>query len=119
MEELKLEVPAPAPAQDPASLTTLEAWQPLWAQFRSLPYQAVTAKLANVLPAGGDWLPEDTVWFNTRTEQKQFVSLIKSIEAGGEPVVELVLVDTTHPSEDKYIDQELVQVTRNDTVNSI
>ena len=86
--------------------------QPLWAQFRSLPYQAVTAKLANVAPAGGDWLPEDTVWFNTRTEQKQFVSLIKSIEAGGEPVVELVLVDTTHPSEDKYIDQELVQVTR-------
>ena len=93
--------------------------QPLWAQFRSLPYQAVTAKLANVAPVGGDWLPEDTVWFNTRTEQKQFVSLIKSIEAGGEPVVELVLVDTTHPSEDKYIDQELVQVTRNDTVNSI
>merc|ERR1719474_46820 len=83
--------------------------QPLWSQFRNLPYQAIPAKLANVVPVKGDWLPEDTVWFNARVSEKQFVSLIKSIGGDVEPVVELVLVDTTHPSEDKYIDQELIQ----------
>jgi len=83
--------------------------QPLWSQFRNLPYQAINAKLANVVPVKGDWLPEDTVWFNSRVSEKQFVSLIKSIGGDGEPMVELVLVDTTHPSEDKYIDQELIQ----------
>ena len=86
--------------------------QPLWGQFRNLPYQAINAKLANVVPAKGDWQPEDTVWFNSRVSEKQFVSLIKSVQVvGDESVVELVLVDTTHPSEDKYVDQELVQVT--------
>ena len=85
--------------------------QPLWGQFRNLPYQAINAKLANVVPAKGDWQPEDTVWFNSRVSEKQFVSLIKSVQVvGDESVVELVLVDTTHPSEDKYVDQELVQV---------
>ena len=69
-----------------------------------------SSKLANVVPVKGDWLPEDTVWFNSRVSEKQFVSLIKSIGGDGEPMVELVLVDTTHPSEDKYIDQELIQV---------
>lgn len=84
--------------------------QPLWGQFRNLPFQAINAKLANVIPVKGDWQPEDTVWFNTRVSEKQFVSLIKSVEGDGDPLVELVLIDTTHPSEDKYIDQELVQV---------
>mgnify|MGYP007048513884 CR=1 FL=1 len=52
--------------------------------------------------------------FNTRVAEKQFVSLIKAITVhNDDPLVELVLVDTTHPSEDKYVDQELVQVIRN------
>jgi len=91
------------------TMVSLTDIQPLWAQFRNLPFQAINAKLANVVPAGADWLPEDTVWFNSRVADKQFVSLVKSVSGETEPLVELVLIDTTHPSEDKYIDQELVQ----------
>jgi len=83
--------------------------QHLWGQFRNLPYQAINAKLANIIPAQGDWKPEDTIWFNNRVSDKQFVSLIKSVTGGAEPLVELVLIDTSHPNEDKFIDQELVQ----------
>jgi len=63
-----------------------------------------------VLPAEDDWKPEDIAWFNDRVAEKQFVSMIKSVGGdASEPSVELVLIDTTHPSEDKYIDQELIQ----------
>ena len=41
--------------------------------------------------------------------------MIKAIDGNDDPLVELVLVDTTHPSEDKYIDQELLQVRNNIT----
>ena len=95
------------------TMVSLSDIQPLWGQFRNLPYQAINAKLANVVAAGSDWLPEDTVWFNNRVADKQFVSLVKAVTGEKEPRVELVLIDTTHPSEDKYIDQELVQVTSN------
>ena len=95
------------------TMVALSDIQPLWGQFRNLPFQAINAKLANVVSAGSDWLPEDTVWFNNRVADKQFVSLVKSVSGEKEPTVELVLIDTTHPSEDKYIDQELVQVRRN------
>ena len=85
--------------------------QPLWGQFRKLPLQAINAKLFNIVPANGDWKPEDTVWFSSRVVEKEFVSLIKAIQVhNDDPLVELVLVDTTHPSEDKYVDQELIQV---------
>lgn len=92
------------------TMVSLPDLQPLWGQFRNLPFQAINAKIANVVPATGDWLPEDTVWFSARVAEKQFVSMIKGIDGDDDPLVELVLVDTTHPSEDKYIDQELVQV---------
>jgi len=91
------------------TMVSVSDLQPLWGQFRNLPYQAINAKLANVLPVQGDWKPEDTVWFNNRVSDKQFVSLIKSVDGGADPVVELVLIDTSHPNEDKFIDQELVQ----------
>ena len=92
-------------------MVSLSDLQPLHREFRNLPFQAINAKIANVVPVTGDWLPEDTAWFNTRVAEKQFVSLIKAIDCPeADPLVELVLVDTTHPSEDKYIDQELVQV---------
>ena len=64
-----------------------------------------------------DWRPEDTVWFSNRVADKPFVSLIKkaglNLEAG-EPVVELelVLVDTSLPDLDRYIDQELIEAGR-------
>jgi len=35
--------------------------------------------------------------------------LVKSVDGGADPVVELVLIDTSHPNEDKFIDQELIQ----------
>merc|ERR1719471_622578 len=91
------------------TMVSLSDIQPLWGQFRNLPFQAINAKLANIVPAQSDWLPEDTVWFSSRVADKQFVSLVKSVSGEKEPLVELVLIDTTHPSEDKYIDQELVQ----------
>ena len=85
--------------------------QPLWGQFRNLPYQAISARLADVQPAQGDWKPEDTVWFNGRVADKQFVSVVKAVEGTGEePLVVLSLVDTSHPSEDRFIAQELIQV---------
>jgi len=88
--------------------------QPLWGQFRNLPYQAINARLAGIQPVNGpDWSPEDTVWFNGRVSDKQFVSLVKGIQqVGGEPMLDLVLIDTSHPSEDKFIDQELIQEER-------
>lgn len=99
------------------TMVSLSDIQPLWGQFRNLPFQAINAKLANVVSAGSDWLAEDTVWFNNRVADKQFVSLVKSVTGEKEPTVELVLIDTTHPSEDKYIDQELVQDGRANQVN--
>jgi Tudor domain len=92
--------------------------QPLWPQFRQLAYQAITARLANIRPAEGDWRPEDTVWFSNRVADKPFVSLIKkaglNLDVGPEPVVELelVLVDTSLPDLDRYIDQELIEAGR-------
>lgn len=91
------------------TMVSVSDLQPLWGQFRNLPYQAINARLANVVPAEGDWKPEDTVWFNNRVSDKQFVSIIKSVDGGTEPIVDLVLIDTSHPNEDKFIDQELVQ----------
>ena len=101
------------------TMVSLSDIQPLWGQFRNLPFQAINAKLANIVPAQSDWLPEDTVWFSSRVADKQFVSLVKSVSGEKEPLVELVLIDTTHPSEDKYIDQELVQVSTEDNPSMI
>ena len=93
------------------TMVSLADLQPLWSQFRNLPFQAINAKLFNIVPAQGEWQPQDTAWFNSRVAEKQFVSLVKALQVNnGDPLVELVLVDTTHPSEDKYVDQELVQV---------
>jgi hypothetical protein len=90
--------------------------QPLWSQFRLLPYQAITARLANIRPAEVDWRPEDTVWFSNRVADKPFVSLVKkaglSLEACPEVELELVLVDTSLPDLDRYIEQELIEAGR-------
>jgi hypothetical protein len=87
--------------------------QPLWSQFRRLPYQAITARLANIRPAEVDWRPEDTVWFSNRVADKPFVSLIKKAGLGPNEVeLELVLVDTSLPDQDRYIEQELLEAGR-------
>jgi len=94
------------------SMVSLAELQPLWGQFRNLPYQAINARLAGCEPTGGDWRPEDTIWFNTRVADKQFVSLVKGVESQPEPTLFLTLIDTSHPAEDKFVDQELVQAGR-------
>ena len=87
--------------------------QPLCKQFRQLPLQAINAKLANIQPVEGDWRPEDTVWFSNRVADREFVSVIKkvspSIGDDFECVIELLLIDTSHPLNDQYVDQELVE----------
>ena len=94
-------------------MVPLTELQSLRGQFRNLPYQAISARLADVEPLEGDWKPEDTVWFNARVSDKQFVSVVKAVVGtGGEVVVALSLVDTSHPSEDSFISQELIQVRR-------
>ena len=98
------------------SMISISDMQPLWKQFRDLPLQAINAKLANILPVEGDWRPEDTVWFSNRVADQEFVSLVKkvspSIGDDFECVVELTLIDTTHPTVDKFIDQELIEEKR-------
>ena len=95
------------------SMLNLNDMQPLWAKFRQLPLQAINAKLGNIAPANGDWMPEDTVWFSNRVADQEFVSIIKkrSPDLGDDfdMIVELSLIDTTHPTVDKFIDQELIE----------
>ena len=93
-------------------MTSTSSLRPLRAQFRDLAYQALAARLADVAPAHGpDWRPEDTVWFSNRVSDKQFVSVVAGVEeVEGEPVVALSLVDTSHPTQDTFIAQEIIQV---------
>jgi len=94
------------------TMVSLSDLQPLWGQFRNLPYQAISARLGDVAPASAsqDWEPEDTVWFNSRVSDKQFVSVVRAVlGTPSEPLIVLSLVDTSHPSEDRFIAQELIQ----------
>ena len=95
------------------SMLSLGDMQPLAKQFRELPLQAVNAKLANIKPVEVDWRPEDTVWFSNRVADQEFVSIIKkvspSIGDDFECMIELLLIDTSHPLNDQYVDQELVE----------
>ncbi len=98
------------------SMLNLCDMQPLWAKFRQLPLQAINAKLANIQPANGDWRPEDTVWFSNRVADQEYVSIIRkrSPDLGDDfdMIVELSLIDTSHPTLDKFIDQELIEEKR-------
>jgi len=98
------------------SMLNLCDMQPLWAHFRNLPLQAINAKLANIQPANGDWRPEDTVWFSNRVADQEFVSVIRkrspALGDDFEEIVELTLIDTTHPTVDKFVDQELIEEKR-------
>jgi len=92
------------------SMVSLSNLQPLCLDFRNLPYQAIHARLADILPTAGDWSPEDTIIFNQRVVDQQFVSMVKNIteSSTGELTVDLILIDTSDPSEDKYIHQQLI-----------
>lgn len=92
------------------SMVSLRNLQPLCLDFRNLPYQAIHARLADILPTAGDWSPEDTILFNQRVVDQQFVSMVKNVTESpcGELTVDLTLIDTSDPSEDKYIHQMLI-----------
>lgn len=98
------------------SMMSLTDLQPLWKQFRLLEQQAINAKLANIRPVEADWRPEDTVWFSNRVADQEFVSIIRkvlpSVDDDFECVVELTLIDTSHPTLDRFVDQELVEEKR-------
>jgi hypothetical protein len=96
------------------SMVSLGNLQPLCFQFRNLPYQAIHARLADIMPAAGDWRPEDTIWFNQRVVDQQFVSLVKGVSesASGELTLDLALIDTSDNEEDRYVEKELVQEKR-------
>ena len=91
------------------SVVKLDKLQPLAPEFRHLPMQAVLAKLAGVHPAE-DWTQEDIAWFDQRVAGQDFVSRVTGVSAGvtGEIVLELVLIDTSHPEVDKYVAKELM-----------
>lgn len=63
------------------------------------------------MPVNGDWTAPDTVWFSSRVVDKQFVSVVKEIfgvDEEGVIKIGVSLIDTTHPSKDIYVEQELV-----------
>jgi len=91
-------------------IVKLNKLRPLAPEFRHLPMQAVLAKLAQVHPPAGDWTREDISWFENRVTGQDFVSRVTGVSTGftGEMVMELVLIDTSHPQLDKYVAKELM-----------
>ncbi|GLG96355.1 Tdrd7 [Gryllus bimaculatus] len=77
----------------------LDRLQPLSNQFKSLPAQAIKAKLARIMPSHGDWSVEDCIRFQERVVEKQFVSVI--VDSGpdllnpSDIVIGLQLYDTS------------------------
>ena len=64
------------------------------------------------MPTHGDWTAPDTVWFSNRVVDKQFVSIIRDIgydDDEGLVRIGVSLIDTTHPTEDIYVEKELEQ----------
>ena len=71
--------------------------------------QAVAAGLAGLSPSGGqrEWTPEDNYWFNHRVAGKMFVGRV--VEHSSNHIM-VELVDTSHPTEDHYINKQLIMV---------
>ncbi len=61
--------------------------------------------------ANGDWSTEDTVWFARRVVNKSFVSIIKAVtfdDIEQNYKISVSLADTSDPTEDVYIEHELI-----------
>ncbi|TRY71634.1 hypothetical protein TCAL_05296 [Tigriopus californicus] len=94
------------------SMVNIQNLQVLCSKFRNLPMQAVSAKLADIAPKNGDWSTGDSLWFSERVVNKQFVSVIKELslkEDEGLIEISVSLVDTTHPTDDIFIEKELIE----------
>lgn len=92
---------------------TLDDLQPLWRRFRSLPFQAIRASLADVVPLEGDWDPMECVNFQKMLVEKQFVSIVRTKtedESNGLGGCELglTLIDTSS-DQDVYIHNLLIE----------
>ena len=78
-------------------------------QFMVLPAQAVTARLAGVMPAREDWGREED-WWGRRVEGGMFVAQVgESWGAGGDLGLELLMYDTSK-EDDIVLQEEMVQL---------
>lgn len=81
------------------------------AKFRTLPKQAVVAKLYGVKPKHRDWTLEDCMRFRKLTVGNRFVSIIKNISIdvlSNSKIIELQLVDVD-TEDDIYIHEVLIE----------
>ncbi|XP_019536103.2 tudor domain-containing protein 7A isoform X2 [Aedes albopictus] len=85
------------------------------AHLRSIPQQAVKARLHGVQPIHGDWSTEDAVRFQQLTVDKKFASYIYNIKSDefspNEEIVDLMLIDVS-TDEDILIHKILVDEKR-------
>lgn len=80
--------------------------------IKSLPYQAIRAKLYGVAPVNKDWSPIDCVYFQELVVDKEFVSTVKEIDRDPKNpnniTLELTLTDTSG-EDDVYIHKLLIE----------
>lgn len=97
------------------SVVDSESLRILPAHLRTLPQQAVKARLHGVQPVHGDWTTEDAVRFQQLTVDKKFASYIHNITTDefspNEEIVDLMLIDVS-TEEDIFIHQILVDENR-------
>ncbi|CAB3239962.1 unnamed protein product [Arctia plantaginis] len=78
---------------------------------RSLPPQAIKARLYDVLPLHQDWTVEDCIRFQELCVEQQFVGICKDVGKDplnpNEPLLTLDLIDTS-TDEDIYLNKQLV-----------
>ena len=92
--------------------TSRQDIQPLWSMFGELPVQAVSARLAGVMPDSGSfWWPVETDWFRETVLGKDWVGVIKKVEMGehGHPVLVMELYDTSQ-EEDIEVGEEMKRI---------
>eukprot|EP00092_Neocalanus_flemingeri_P036174 GFUD01039385.1.p1 GENE.GFUD01039385.1~~GFUD01039385.1.p1 ORF type:complete len:862 (+),score=224.23 GFUD01039385.1:55-2640(+) len=89
--------------------TSPDNLQPLRATFGQLPPQACAAELAGVEPWVGGWGADVLDWFKKATLGRDFVGRVEDIvhSAGREEVMVLELIDTSRPSIDMNVNNEL------------
>jgi len=80
-------------------------------RFKTLPIQAVSAKLAGAhSPKHEVWTLKDKIWFNQKVRNGQFVSIVKEVGQTSDGIVlTLELIDTSNPMEDVYVVNQLLK----------
>ncbi|CAH0592425.1 unnamed protein product [Chrysodeixis includens] len=93
---------------EPKALRPIPAGAPL---ARSLPPQAIKARLYDVWPLHQDWTVEDCIRFQELCVEQQFVGICKDVGKDplnpNEPLLTLDLIDTS-TDEDIYLNKRLV-----------